>query len=138
MDKTVYILRSVSGAGKSTLANKLAPSWCIFEADKYLYDGSGRYDWTPERLQAAHKQCFERYCQYVEDGLGPLVVSNTNTSRREFQKYIDKATAADYTVISIVLENRHGGVDTHNVPAATLDAQEQRIRSSLCLRPKAG
>lgn len=138
MDKTVYILRSVSGAGKSTLANKLAPSWCVFEADKYLYDGSGRYDWTPERLQAAHKQCFERYCQYVEDGLGPLVVSNTNTSRREFQKYIDVATEAGYTVISLVVENRHGGKDKHGVQQCTLASQEQRIRGSLCLRPKAG
>lgn len=138
MDKTVYILRSVSGAGKSTLANKLAPSWCIFEADKYLYDGSGRYDWTPERLQAAHKQCFERYCQYVEDGLGPLVVSNTNTSRREFQKYIDVATEAGYTVISLVVENRHGGKDKHGVQQCTLASQERRILASLQLRPKAG
>ena len=134
MDKTVYILRSVSGAGKSTLAKKLAPSWHIFEADKYLYDGSGRYDWTPERLQAAHKQCFERYCQSVEDGRGPLVVSNTNTSRREFQKYIDLATEAGYTVISLVVENRHGGNNSHSVPQATLASQERRIMASLQLR----
>ena len=138
MDKIVYILRSVSGAGKSTLAKKLASELCIFEADKYLVNGKGEYEWTPERMMEAHRACFYKYCQYVEDGLGPLVVSNTNTSQKEFQKYIDKATAEDYTVISIVLENRHGGIDTHNVPAATLEAQEQRIRSRLCLRPKVG
>lgn len=138
MDKTVYILRSVSGAGKSTLAKKLASEWCIFEADKYLINESGEYEWSPDRMMEAHRLCYYKYSQYIDSGIGPLVVSNTNTSTKEFQKYIDIATEASYTVISIVLENRHGGIDTHSVPAATLEAQEQRIRSSLCLRPKAG
>lgn len=136
MDKTVYILRSVSGAGKSTLAKKLASEWCIFEAEKYLINESGEYEWTPERMMEAHRICYYKYCQYVDSGIGPLVVSNTNTTTKEFQKYIDKATAEGYTVISLVVENRHGSTDTHAVPQGTLASQERRILASLCLRPK--
>lgn len=137
MDKTVYILRAVSGAGKSTLAKKLASEWCIFEADKYLINEKGEYEWTPERMMAAHRKCFEKYSQYIEGGIGPLVVSDTNTVTKDFQKYVDLATAADYTVICLVVENRHGGVDSHHVPEKTLERQEQRIRSNLQLRPGA-
>jgi len=136
MDKTVYILRSVSGAGKSTLAKKLASELCIFEADKYLINKSGEYEWSPERMMEAHRLCYSKYSQYIDSGIGPLVVSNTSTSTKEFQKYIDIATESGYTVISLVVENRHGGVDSHNVPEGTLAAQERRIFASLQLRPR--
>lgn len=134
MDKIVYILRAVSGSGKTTLSKQLASAWCCFESDAYLYNDAGVYEWSPERVREAHRKCFARFCDYVAGGVGPLVVSNTNTSEREFQKYIDKAKDAGYTVFSIVLENRHGGKDVHGVPEETLLAQEQRIRSSLKLR----
>lgn len=109
MDKTVYILRSVSGAGKSTLAKKLASEWCIFEADKYLVNGKGEYEWTPERMMEAHRTCFEKYSQYIEGGIGPLVVSNTNTREWEFSHYKKKAESFGYQVFSLIVEHRHEG-----------------------------
>lgn len=133
MNKTVFLLRGVSGAGKSTLAKKLASEWCIFEADKYLYE-DGEYKWSPERMKDAHFKCFCSYMNYLEEGIGPLVVANTNTSEREFKKYIDAANEYGYTVISLIVENRHNGKDTHAVPETTLAAQEQRIKSSIKLR----
>lgn len=136
MDKLCYIIRGVSGSGKSTLALQLANQDIgkIFEADSYLIDEDGNYNWTPDNMLLAHYKCFHEFQESCEVGVSPVVVSNTNTSPKEFQKYIDAATAEGYTVISLVVENRHGGKDTHCVPEATLERQEQRIRSSLKLR----
>lgn len=136
MDKLCYIIRGVSGSGKSTLALQLANGDVgkIFEADSYLIDEDGNYNWTPNNMLMAHYKCFKDFQESCEVGVSPVVVSNTNTSPREFQRYIDAAAAEGYTVISLVVENRHGSTDTHYVPETTLERQEQSIRSSLKLR----
>jgi hypothetical protein len=36
-----------------------------------------------------------------------------------------------YRVFSIVVENRHGGKDIHNVPQDALDAMEKRFQLKL-------
>lgn len=40
MIKTLYLIRGLPGSGKSTLAAKLAPQFCICEADDFfMVDG---------------------------------------------------------------------------------------------------
>lgn len=136
MDKLCYLIRGVSGSGKSTLALQLTNKDVgkIFEADSFLVDTDGIYLWSPLLVREAHLECFKDFHESCEVGVTPVVVSNTNTSERDFKKYIDCATEFGYTVISVVVENRHGGKDIHGVPEHTLKAQEQRIRSSLKLR----
>ena len=134
MSKTVYLLRGCSGSGKSTLAAELAPASHICCADDYHME-DGVYKWSVDNLYEAHFQCFQKFFSLLEKGYGPIVVDNTNTAEREFKKYLDAAADFGYTVISLVVENRHGGVDSHNVPQCTLATQERRILASLQLRP---
>jgi hypothetical protein len=47
---------------------------------------------------------------------------------------VEKAEKAGLTVSYVVLENRHGNKDIHNVPEDTLVKQEQSIRDNLKLR----
>lgn len=135
MNKKCFVLRGCSGAGKSTLALELArgDENKVFEADKYLCE-NGEYIWSPERVSNAHVFCYLAFNDALIDGKTPLVVSNTNTSEREFQRYIDLARDFGYQVFSLVVENRADTKDIHNVPEDTLKKQEQRIRSSLKLR----
>jgi hypothetical protein len=41
--------------------------------------------------------------------------------------YYKMAEEFGYTVFSIIVENRHGGENVHNVPEATLEAMEKRF-----------
>lgn len=134
MDKTLYILRGVSGAGKTTLANTLVgalPNAKDFSADKYFEDK----EFDHSLLGEAHKQCKEGVEQAMKDGVSNIIVHNTSTTEKEMRPYIDFAYLYGYAVVSLVVENRHGHRDVHNVPATTLIQQECRLKTHLKLLP---
>ena len=62
-----------------------------------------------------------------------IVVNNTFTSERELQPYLDLARQFGYKVFSVVVENRHGGTNTHNVPEATLEKMRNRLIENIKL-----
>jgi hypothetical protein len=60
-----------------------------------------------------------------------IVVSNTFTQEWEMQSYIDMAKDWDYKVFSIIVENRHGGVNAHGVPEDKLQSMRDRFEIKL-------
>ena len=60
-----------------------------------------------------------------------IAVSNTCTTERELTPYLDLARQFGYKVFSVVVKNRHGGVNGHNVPAITLEKMKERFEISL-------
>jgi len=136
MDKTLYILRSVSGAGKTTLARTLEESLfdCVaIAADDYHYDEDGNYNFDIDNLGKAHEWCKTTVYIEMKREATNIVVHNTNTSEREIKPYIDMAKECGYKVVSLVVENRHGNRNVHNVPMEVLDKQEKRLRGSIKL-----
>lgn len=133
--KSVYILRSVPGAGKSTLANDLAIGFgdIICCADDYhMIDGE--YIWCAENGYYAHRQCYKKFETLITEGSDRIIVANTNTSNKDIKKYIQLAELNGYIVFSLVVENRHGGKNIHDVSDETLDKMEANIINSLKLR----
>ena len=65
--------------------------------------------------------------------INTIIVANTNTKESEFSFYINEAKSREFQVFSLVIENRHGGKDTHNVPKETLEKQKTNIYNSLKL-----
>jgi predicted kinase len=140
MNKELYLLRGLPGAGKSTLAGALGGTH--LEADMYHIDKNGVYDWKPEKVKDAHKWC-QYYVEkamtwdehpeieFISAGVSKIVVSNTFTQEWEMQPYYDLAKHYGYRVFSIIVENRHGGVNEHNVPAETLEKMKQRFEIKL-------
>jgi hypothetical protein len=59
------------------------------------------------------------------------VVSNTLTTEKELKPYYELAEKYNYTVFSLIVENRHGGTNVHNVPEETLDKMEKRFSIKL-------
>jgi predicted kinase len=49
----------------------------------------------------------------------------------ELKPYVDLAEKYGYTVFTIVTENRHGGVNVHNVPEEVLDNMKNRFEIKL-------
>ena len=60
-----------------------------------------------------------------------IVVSNTSTTERELQPYLDLANEFGYTVVSLVVENRHGNTNVHDVPQETLQKMKDRFQIKL-------
>lgn len=135
--RTLIILRGLPGSGKSSLANFIWSSGVIFEADKYFYDENGNYNFDASKLHAAHKWCQSEVENAMKDNLmnpqfyPEIVVSNTSTTEKEMQPYIDLAKQYDYKVVSLIVENRHGNKSVHNVPDETMDKMRNRFEIKL-------
>ena len=67
-------------------------------------------------------------------GASTVVVSNTNTTPKEFADYEKMADIYGYRVTHIVIENRHHGVNTHGVPEESLNRMEKNLLANLVLR----
>jgi predicted kinase len=134
-NKYLIILRGVPGSGKTTVAELLSESgkYPICTADDYFMD-DGEYKWTPSLLGRAHLWCQEKCRKAMESGIEKVFVANTNTKEKDLNIYVKIAQEFNYKVISLVIENRHGGKNIHNVPDDVLTRMDSEIRNSLKLK----
>jgi len=126
MKKYLFIVRGIPGSGKSSLAELLTPSSNICTADDF-HMKDGKYDWKVEDLRASHEWCQSKVNNLMKEGVSPVVVANTSTTVKEMQPYFDMAAEHGYTVYSLIVENRHGGVNIHSVPDEALERMRNRF-----------
>jgi len=60
-----------------------------------------------------------------------IAVSNTFTQEWEMEPYLELAKTYGYKVFSIVVENRHGGINQHGVPEDKLEQMKNRFEIKL-------
>jgi predicted kinase len=60
-----------------------------------------------------------------------IAVSNTFTQEWEMEHYMELAKKYGYTVFTLVVENRHGGKNIHNVPEEIIEKMKQRFEIKL-------
>ena len=128
--KTLYIVRGVPGSGKSTFAQSL--DCPVFEADQYFIDSeTGEYKFDGSKIKLAHNWCKLRLEQSMEDDSQKIAVSNTFTQEWEMDAYYELAKQYGYIVFSVIVENRHGGINEHGVPEDKLEIMKNRFEISL-------
>jgi predicted kinase len=132
--KTLYLLRGLPGSGKSTLAKQLGGSH--FETDLYFVGPDDTYNFDPSKLKEAHQWCQDAVSNamllnYTTGHNETIAVSNTFTQEWEMKPYIDMAEDWGYRVFSIIVENRHGGVNQHGVPNEKLQQMNDRFEIKL-------
>jgi len=101
------------------------------ETDMYFYDSHGDYKFNPSELKAAHAWCQNEVNTLMRFDYSPVVVSNTFTQEWEMEPYYKMAKKYGYQVHSVIVENRHGGVNQHNVPEDKLQQMKDRFQVKL-------
>jgi predicted kinase len=123
--KELFLLRGIPGSGKSTLAKSLGGKHV--EADMYHLDEDENYNWKPEKVKDAHKWSQLLTEHGMEDEEERITVANTFTQEWEMKPYYELAEKYGYKVFSLIVENRHGGKNVHNVPEEVLDKMRERF-----------
>ena len=131
MKKSLFILRGLPGSGKNSLAEALDIK-AVCCADDYFMRG-GKYMWTADGLGAAHSWCQRKCRRFMKKQVDKIVIANTSVSERDLVPYTDLARQFGYTVFSLVIENRHDGVNSHNVPDEAIERMKVRLMNSISL-----
>jgi len=138
MSVKLVLVRGLPGSGKSTLAEKINDViWSmdveegagfVYETDKYWVRPDGSYDFNPRMLKESHewnqsevRECIERLAHYEGD-TDYIVVSNTLTTLKEMEPYLDMIDPEDVVVVHCT--NNYGSI--HDVPSHTIAKMGQR------------
>ena len=126
--KKLYLLRGLPGSGKSTLAESIGGEH--YEADQYFME-NGEYKFDGSKIKLAHQSCQDGVEGAMKYGHDKIVVSNTFTQEWEMKPYYEMAEEYGYMVFSLIVENRHGGVNEHDVPDEVIEKMEKRFEVKL-------
>ena len=135
MMRNLYLLRGLPGSGKSTLARFVGDAFV--EADMFFLK-NGKYEFDGSKIRDAHAWCqstVREWMQMNADTYGleysEIAVSNTFTQEWEMEAYYNLAKEFNYKVFSIIVENRHDGVNSHGVPEEKLEQMKNRFEIKL-------
>ena len=135
MMRNLYLLRGLPGSGKSTLARFVGDAFG--EADMFFLK-NGKYEFDGSKIRDAHAWCqstVREWMQMNADTYGleysEIAVSNTFTQEWEMEAYYNLAKEFNYKVFSMIVENRHDGVNSHGVPEDKLEAMKSRFEIKL-------
>lgn len=144
MEKYCIVMRGIPGSGKSTTAKwiaSLSGNGSFWTKDHVLYYGiesenkvcsaihstdeyfvtDGVYKYNMANIGKFHTRNFYAFKESMDRNIPLLIVDNTNTTRKEYQKYITVAEEAGYLVSLMVMPHPSLGIaakrNVHNVPS---------------------
>ena len=132
----LILLRGLPGSGKSTLAKtillvKYTTESDVLSADDFFINDRGDYEFDATKIKEAHNYCQFRCLEKMRQKVQRIVVANTFTQEWEMEPYFKMAEAYNYRVHTIIVENRHGGTNVHNVPEDKLQQMKERFQIKL-------
>ena len=136
--KNLILLRGIPGSGKTSTAKLLGAGGAgtaHFEADMFFMK-DGEYQFDASKLKDAHQWCLTSVehamlLNHTTNDNSTIIVSNTFTQAWEMDAYFKLAAAWDYRVTTLIVENRHGGVNVHGVPDEALTRMRDRFETKL-------
>ena len=94
------------------------------------------YKFNPLKLKDAHAWCQNQVRISMKNANGGMIptriaVANTFTQEWEMEPYFQMAKEYGFTVFTLIVENRHGGVNQHNVPEDKIEIMKNRFEFKL-------
>ena len=126
--KELILVRGLPGSGKSTFAELIGGFRC--EADMFFMEDD-EYKFDINKIKEAHRWCKNQCESFMVREKPKVIVSNTFTQEWEMEDYYELAKNYGYRVTSVIVENRHGGENIHNVPDVTLGNMRNRFQIKL-------
>lgn len=128
----IILLRGIPGSGKSTLGDVILQTTQInnqdvLSADAFFIDDKGNYNFDGSRLKEAHNWCQQKCAERMKLEFSKIVIANTFTEEWEMKPYFEMAERYKYRVHTLIVENRHGGKNIHNVPEDKLKSMKSRF-----------
>lgn len=133
--KVLTLVRGLPGSGKTTFAESVFGTENVYSADKFFEDLAGNYNFNPNEIRYAHSWCQQlvnqRMLSDIESDTSIIAVANTFTQEWEMERYTELAKEFGYIVHSIIVENRHGNKNVHDVPDAKVEQMRNRFEVKL-------
>jgi predicted kinase len=137
MSGVLFLVRGLPGSGKTSFATHIWNDYAVCEADKFFCDKEGNYNFDPSKLKEAHSWCKNQVEIRMQDHqlnqqyYPEIAVTNTFTQEWEMEDYLKLAEKYGYKVVSLIVENRHGGQNVHGVPEDKLQIMKNRFQIKL-------
>ena len=120
--RELILIRGVPGSGKSTLAldmwsgdRSAGMSAVVLEADMFMVNENGNYQFDGTRLKECHQKCQQFVCMEMVRQTQRIYVANTFVKKWEADVYYALAKVWGYDVKVYRLEGNFENV--HGVPA---------------------
>ena len=94
----MIIVRGIPGSGKSFKSKQLAPISNIFSTDSYWLNEKNEYVFDRAKLHTAHKWNIARVETALQEHKTPIVIDNTNITKKEYKPYILLAYKYNYAI----------------------------------------
>jgi predicted kinase len=130
----LILLRGLPGSGKSTLAKLLSENgkYPIHSIDEYFTDEkTGEYRFDFQKNHLAYKKCEEKTEESLTKRIQKIFIDNTFTIEWELEPYFKLAQNHTYAIFVITVENRHNGVNIHEIPRENLEKMAAKYQVKL-------
>jgi cytidylate kinase len=124
------MLRGLPGSGKTTLAEVLSEEgkYPVYSVDDYFTDEQGNYEFHFDKNHLAYKACEENVLKDMKAGIKKIFLDNTFTLEWEMEPYFKMASEFNYRVFVVTVENRHKGMNTHDIPEEAIRKMAEKYK----------
>jgi len=97
-EKQLWVVRGPSGSGKSSLVKELIKEGgYVFSTDDYWKQNTEKkYIFDASKLGMAHEWNRQRAKRAMEEGLTPIIIDNTNITKKEIFPYLEMGKKYGY------------------------------------------
>jgi predicted kinase len=132
----LILLRGLPGSGKTTIAKillqlKSTDEPEVLSADDFFINENGEYDFDLQKIKEAHQYCQFRCSERMRQQKAKIIVANTFTQEWEMDIYFEMAKRYNYRIHTLIVENRHGSENVHEVPAEKIKQMKERFQIKL-------
>ena len=133
MQPKVLFVRGLPGSGKTFYANNTLARQLkckVFEADQYMVNDEGLYQYDASKLSGAHQKCLDAGIQELSNGAEHIVFANTFVKHFDFESYLQKLADTFDSLDAQLYVTTYPGESIHRVPLHKIQRMKEYFLSN--------